>query len=81
MQQNVDLWNQLLWESEGKLELSKCGYHIVYYDFSAEGNPHMRVLTSKEIIIPDAKEEPIPIQAKNTFKPKKSGSLQESWRK
>mmetsp|Transcript_12780 Transcript_12780/g.26913 ORF Transcript_12780/g.26913 Transcript_12780/m.26913 type:complete len:164 (+) Transcript_12780:105-596(+) len=44
----------LLWASGGKLELSECGYHVVYYDFSPKGNAYMRVLTSKQIIIPDA---------------------------
>ena len=65
MQHDADLWNQLLWASGGKLELSKCGYHALYNDFTPEGDPKMRVLTSKEIFIPDAQDEPIPIQAKN----------------
>ena len=32
----------------------------------------MRVLTSKEIFFPDAKDEPIPIQAKNLINPWKN---------
>ena len=32
----------------------------------------MRVLTSKEIFIPNAQDEPIPIQAKNVFQPRKN---------
>ena len=32
----------------------------------------MRVLTSKQIIIPDASGNPIPIQAKNIFKPRQN---------
>ena len=32
MQQDADLWNQLLWASGSKLEVSKCGHHIVYHD-------------------------------------------------
>ena len=34
VQHDADLWNQLLRASGGKLELSKCGYHIIYYDFT-----------------------------------------------
>ena len=71
MQHGADIWNQLLWASGCKFELSKCGYHILYYDFSPEGDKKMWVLTSKESFIPDAQEEPIPIQAKNIFMPRK----------
>ena len=71
MQHNVDLWNQLLWASGGKLELLKCGYHIVHYDFIPEGDPKMWVLTSKEIFLPDSQDESIPIQANNVFQPRK----------
>ena len=71
MQQDADLWNQLLWASGSKLELSKCRYHIVYYDFSEKGDPKMQALTSKEICSPDATDEPVPKQAKNIFKPRK----------
>ena len=60
-----------MWASGGKLKLSKCGYHIIYYGFTPEGDPKMRVLTSREIFVPNAQDEPIPIQAKNVLQPTK----------
>ena len=39
MQHDAQLWNDILWSSGGKLELSKCGYHTSYYIFNPDGTP------------------------------------------
>jgi hypothetical protein len=39
MKDDAQLWHDLLWCSGGKLELSKCGYHVIYYDFEDSGIP------------------------------------------
>ena len=39
MQDDAQLWSDLLWCSGGKLELPKCGYHVIYYDFETNGIP------------------------------------------
>ena len=30
---DAQLWHDLLWASGGKLELEKCGFHLIFYDF------------------------------------------------
>ncbi len=38
MQHDAKLWNDLLWISGGLLELDKCSYHHLHFDFNADGN-------------------------------------------
>ena len=38
-QHNTQLWNDLLFTSGGKLELSKCSYHVLRFTFEADGTP------------------------------------------
>jgi hypothetical protein len=38
-QHNAQVWSDLFAESGGKLELSKCSYHILQWQFSAQGAP------------------------------------------
>jgi hypothetical protein len=40
LQHDAQLWNDLLWCSGGMLELSKCSYHFLYFEFDASGAPH-----------------------------------------
>ena len=56
MEQDVQLWHDLLWCSWGKLELSKCGYHVIHYDFDASGG--------ETIMLNNEHREEIPINAK-----------------
>ena len=72
MEIDAQLWNQLLWSSMGKLELTKCGYHVIYYDFSAEGDPSIKTLTGLQPTIPDNTNNPIPLKEKNVFTPRKN---------
>jgi hypothetical protein len=43
MQHGAKLWNNLLWMSVGLLELSKCSYHYLHFDFNAGGNASPRL--------------------------------------
>jgi hypothetical protein len=63
LQKDAQLWHDLLWCSGGMLEISKCSYHFVYFEFDAAGNPHpipgtvgppLKVLspTGQSILIP-----------------------------
>ena len=38
MQYDGQLWNDLLWCSGGMLELPKCSYHYLYFDFLPDGS-------------------------------------------
>ena len=42
MQHDAQLWADILWESGGDLELPKCSYHFVYWNFLASGKPFLR---------------------------------------
>jgi hypothetical protein len=37
-----DLWSNLLWLSSGLLELTKCSFHHIHFDFAANGTAMMR---------------------------------------
>jgi hypothetical protein len=39
MQHNAQLWHDLLWCSGGMLELPKCSYHFLYFDYKPDGTP------------------------------------------
>jgi hypothetical protein len=39
LQVDAQLWNDLLWCSGGMLELPKCSYHFLFFDFDAPGKP------------------------------------------
>ena len=56
MKYDVQLWHDLLWRSWGKLELSKCKYHVIHYDFDASGG--------ETIMLKNEHGEETPINAK-----------------
>lgn len=39
MRLDAQLWNDLLWTSAGALELIKCSYHVIHYQFTSDGAP------------------------------------------
>ena len=39
MQYDAQLWNNLLYCSGGKLELPKCSFHVLHFDFQPDGKP------------------------------------------
>jgi hypothetical protein len=42
MHEDAQLWNDLLWASDGALELPKCMYHVIDYAFTPDGAPILR---------------------------------------
>lgn len=73
MTEDAQLWHDLLWASGGKLELPKCGYHLIYYDFSPDGIPYMRPTPpNDEIILTDDNNNHESIKAKSVFTPRKN---------
>ena len=42
MREDAQLWNDLLWSSGGALELPKCSYHYLHYNFTPNGSPILR---------------------------------------
>jgi hypothetical protein len=54
MKHNAKLWNDLLWISGGLLELDKCSYHHIHFDFDVDGNASLRLgHVGPPITIPD----------------------------
>lgn len=39
MTQDAQLWNDLLFQSGGMLELPKCSFHLLHFNFRSEGSP------------------------------------------
>ena len=56
MREDAQLWHDLLWISEGKLGLPKCGYHLIHYDFKPSGIPKMRHIEEDSIILKNEKK-------------------------
>jgi hypothetical protein len=51
MKDDAQLWHDLLWCSGGKLELSKCRYHVIHFDFKSNGIPRMRHSPGEAILL------------------------------
>jgi hypothetical protein len=41
-EQDAKLWSSLLWLSGGYLELPKCSYHFIHFQFAPDGKPDMQ---------------------------------------
>ena len=54
--------HDLLWVSSGKLELEKCGFHLIFYDFDQYGVPSMREISDLVITLENKKGEDIEIR-------------------
>ena len=72
MKEDTQLWHDLLWISGGKLELPKCGYHLIHYDVEPSGIPTMRYIEEDSIILKNEKNEDVKINSKNIFTPRKN---------
>ena len=74
MQLDAQLWSDLLWLSGGLLELSKCSFHQIHYDFADDGTPLMRAGTyGTPLLIQDAQtNSAVQIPAKSVFEPHKT---------
>jgi hypothetical protein len=45
MKHDTQLWRDLLWLSGGLLELNKCSFHQLHFDFDSAGRPMMQAGT------------------------------------
>jgi hypothetical protein len=74
MQHNAQLWSNLLWISGGLLELSKCSYHHIHFDFGPTGKLSMRGgRVAQQSMLSDIKTgAKIPITSKSVFAPYKT---------
>jgi hypothetical protein len=67
MKEDAQLWYDLLWCSGGKLELPKCGYHLVHFDSKDSGIPEMRHSPSKSITLHNELGDEVKIESKNIY--------------
>jgi hypothetical protein len=74
MQLDAQLWSNLLWLSGGLLELGKCSFHYIHFDFAPNGTAQMREGTlGKPLTIHDERTGTlVPIQAKSVYTPHKT---------
>jgi hypothetical protein len=74
MQHDAQAWNDLLWCSGGKLELSKCSFHVLEFEFDADGTPHpILPAPDYDILLQDAEtDEAIKIKPKRADEPHKT---------
>ena len=68
---DAQLWNDLLFTSGGKLEISKCGYHTIYYDFNNSGLPKLIHQEPPPLQVTNSQGQTIPVKPKNNYTPQK----------
>ena len=66
------LWQDLLWASGGKLELQKCGFHLIFYNFDKDCVPSMRKTNGFIITLENEKGEVIKIRTKKIDEARKN---------
>ena len=66
------LWHDLLWASRGKLELQKCGFHLIFYNFDKDGVPSMNKIGDLVITLENEKGEDIEIRTKKIDEARKN---------
>jgi hypothetical protein len=74
MEHDAQVWNDLLWCSGGKLELPKCSFHALHFNFKPNGEPKP-VLTENTTAIrvtDAATSTSIPIPSKRSDDPHKT---------
>jgi hypothetical protein len=54
VQHDTQLWNDILFVSGGQLELSKCSFHFLQFDFDPDGTPQISTKIPGNITITDA---------------------------
>jgi hypothetical protein len=67
MKEDAQLWHDLLWCSGGKLELPKCGYHIIHFDFKDSGVPEMPHSPSESITLHNEHGAEVTIKSKHIY--------------
>ena len=72
MQEDAQLWHDLLWTLGGKLELSKCGYHAIDYEFDDYGVATMKYRPADSIRLRDHAATEVEIHLKTIFTTRKN---------
>ena len=73
MQLDAQLWNDLLWLSGGKLELSKCFYHHIHLKFADDGSATMKAgHFGQPVTLHNELEEVVTIPAKSVYQSHKT---------
>ena len=68
MKLDAQLWSDLLWLSGGLLELGKCSFHQIHFDFEKDGRPMMRAGIYEPLLVHDAlTDDDVQIKAKSVF--------------
>ncbi|OEU11291.1 hypothetical protein FRACYDRAFT_246405 [Fragilariopsis cylindrus CCMP1102] len=70
MKEDAQLWHDLLWCSGGKLELPKCGYHVIHFEYENSGIPTMIVSPGDSILLQNEHGNDVKIESKNIFQPR-----------
>jgi hypothetical protein len=74
MQIDAQLWSDLLWISGGLLELGKCSFHQLHFDFAPDGAPIIRAgIYGTPLQVHDAlTDRQVTIPAKSVYTPHKT---------
>jgi hypothetical protein len=68
MKYDAQLWSDLLWLSGGLLELDKCSFHQVHYNFAPGGTPIMRPgIYGNPLAVKDSTGSMVTIPAKSVY--------------
>jgi hypothetical protein len=69
MTHDAQLWSDLLWLSGGLLELSKCSYHFLYFDFQPDGTAVPRAgQVGPALTVQDSQSQtPVSIPSKSVY--------------
>jgi hypothetical protein len=68
MKHDAQLWHDLLWCSGGMLELPKCSYHFLYFDYKPDGTPLPRGgQVGPSLSIKSPTNDDVDIPAKSVF--------------
>lgn len=67
MEQDVQLWNGLLWASGGALEQTKCSFHLIESQWTSNGQPFLKGGTQEQTIVIAHDGNQIPTKQKSNY--------------
>jgi hypothetical protein len=69
MTHDAQLWSDLLWLSGCLLELSKCSYHFLYFNFRPDGTalPRAGQVGPALTVLDSQSKTPVPIPSKSVY--------------
>ena len=71
MQQDAQLWHDLLWNSGGALELPKCFYQILHWEFN-NGKPMLLGKSKSQLKVKSPSGDSIEVQEKSPYSLRKT---------